>query len=376
MHTYDAFAITAPGLAPLADRELRALGVASGEVSTAGVEFAATAETLYAANLWLRTATRVIVRIGRFRALAFADLQRLARQLSWERFIAPGAAVRVRVTCHKSKLYHSDAVGQRIMDAIAHRTAAVAATWPVGEDESGTEAVVIVRLDRDVCTVNVDSSGALLHRRGYRLATAKAPLRETLAAAVLLASEWDTRSPLVDPLCGAGTIPIEAALMARQRAPGLGRDFGCTRWPEFDRTVWQRVEDRARATAREGDIAPILASDRDAGATAATLANAERAGVAGDIAVRTCALSAIEPPPGPGALVTNPPYGLRIGDPAVIRNLYAQLGHVARAKCPGWTVALIAADRRMVHETGLALTEQVRTTNGGIPVALVSGRVD
>ncbi|HWZ59867.1 MAG TPA: THUMP domain-containing protein, partial [Gemmatimonadaceae bacterium] len=243
---YDAFAIAAPGVAPLVDDELRALGVVERSVTAAGVEFAATAETLYAANLWLRTASRVVVRAGEFRVLAFAELQRLARQLPWERFIARGEGVRVRVTCHKSKLYHSDAVGERVVDAIIHRTGAVR----VEDSEDGGELLVMVRLDRDVCTVSVDSSGELLHRRGYRLATAKAPLRETLAAAAIMGSAWDTGTPLLDPLCGAGTIPIEAALMARGKAPGLGRGFGCMRWPEFDRGIWERVEERARAAER------------------------------------------------------------------------------------------------------------------------------
>jgi putative N6-adenine-specific DNA methylase len=357
--TYDAFAIAAPGLAPLVEGELRAVGIAPRSVSAAGVEFKATVEQLYAANLWLRTASRVVVRIGQFRVTTFAELARLARRLPWKRFIAPGATVDVRATCHKSKLYHSDGVAQRVLGAIGR--------------EPGEGMHVMVRLDHDVCTVSVDSSGELLHRRGYRLATAKAPLRETLAAAMVMGSGWDASAPLLDPLCGAGTIAIEAALIARRRPPGLGREFGFMRWPEFDRAAWERV--MARLEIATGTIVPILASDRDAGATAATVANAERAGVAGDIEVSTRALSAIEPPVGPGWLVTNPPYGERVGDPAAIRDLYARLGQVARVKCAGWTVALLVSNLRMARETGLALTERLRSSNGGIPIALVVGRV-
>jgi putative N6-adenine-specific DNA methylase len=356
---YDAFAIAAPGLAPLVEGELRALGAPPRDVSAAGVEFQATPETLYTANLWLRTASRVVVRIGQFRVVTFAELQRLARKLPWDRFLAAAEPVEVRATCHKSKLYHSDAVAQRILGAI-------------GRPE-GPGTLVVVRVDHDICTVSVDSSGELLHRRGYRLATAKAPLRETLAAAMLMGSGWDGRAPLVDPLCGAGTIAIEGALLARRQPPGLHRAFGFMGWPEFDPDAWERVLSRIEVTP--GSIVPILASDRDAGATAATIANAERAGVAGDIEVRTCALSAIEPPPGPGWLVTNPPYGERVGEPAAIRDLYARLGQVARAKCPAWTVALLVSNVRMARETRLPLAERLRTTNGGIPIALVVGRV-
>lgn len=357
-----AFAVAAPGVAPLVEQELRALGIAPLEVTPAGVEFAATPETLYAANLWLRTASRIVVRIGQFRVVTFAELQRFARKLPWSRFIGPDASVDVRVTCTKSKLYHSDAVAERILGVLGR--------------EAGDGVLVVVRIDHDICTVSVDSSGELLHRRGYRLATAKAPLRETLAAAALMASAWDTGTPLIDPLCGAGTIPIEAALLARRRAPGLGRAFGFMRWPEFDRGVWASVESKARAEETSGPIAPILASDRDAGAMEATVANAERAGVAGDIEARTVAISGIAPPRGPGWLVTNPPYGQRVGDVKMVRDLYAQLGQVARAKCQGWTVALLVSDLAMARQTRLALTERLRTSNGGIPVALVSGRVD
>jgi putative N6-adenine-specific DNA methylase len=357
--TYDAFAIAAPGLASLVEGELRALGIVPGSVSAAGVEFTATADQLYAANLWLRTASRVVVRIGRFRVTTFAELARLARKVPWTRFIGAGVSVDVRATCHKSRLYHSDGVAQRVLGAIGR--------------EPGDGMHVMVRLDHDMCTVSVDSSGELLHRRGYRLATAKAPLRETLAAAMVMASGWDASAPLLDPLCGAGTIAIEAALLARGRPPGFSREFAFMRWPEFDRAAWKRV--RARVKIVTGTVVPIMASDRDAGATAATVANAERAGVAGDIEVTTRALSAIEPPAGPGWLVTNPPYGERVGDPAAIRDLYARLGQVALAKCPGWTVALLVSNLRMSRATGLVLTERLRSTNGGIPIALVVGRV-
>jgi putative N6-adenine-specific DNA methylase len=358
--TYDAFAVAAPGLAPIVSGELGALGIASRSVGSAGVEFAATASELYRANLWLRTATRVVVRIAQFRVVTFAELERLARKVPWGAFIARGAAVDVRVTCHKSRLYHSDAVAQRLVRAIGSR--------------AGEGPLIVARLDHDVCTISVDSSGERLHRRGYRLETAKAPLRETLAAAALIGSGWDGTTPFMDPLCGSGTIAIEAALLARGRPPGLGRTFGFMAWPSFERAAWERVLGSVKV--RAGDVPPILASDRDAGATAATVANAERAGVAQDIIVRTCAISAIEPPGGPGWLVTNPPYGERIGEAAALRDLYARFGQVVRATCPGWTVGMLAANLRLARQTGLGLVPRLRTTNGGIPIALLVGSVD
>jgi putative N6-adenine-specific DNA methylase len=373
--------------------ELRRLGVARTAVGPEGVSFRAPLAVVAAANLWLRTATRVLVRVASFRADAFYDLERRAARVPWSRYIVPGASVRLRVTCRKSRLYHSDAVAERFARAVEGAGGVVVAS-PGGrqaeiDDSSGSEQgtdalsdptdsasqLVVVRLYHDQCTVSVDASGQLLHRRGYRQETAKAPLRETLAAALLMASGWEARVPLVDPLCGSGTVAIEAAWIARGRAPGLGRDFAFMRWPEFDRGTWDRVVADARSRALARSPVPILASDRDAGAIGAATRNAQRATVTEDVEFATCALSAITPPPGPGWLVTNPPYGVRVSDRGRLRDLYAQLGHVARAKCAGWTVAMLSANQALTNATKLGLTTRLHTTNGGIRVAIVSGKV-
>ncbi|MBK5188309.1 MAG: hypothetical protein JJD97_08675, partial [Gemmatimonadaceae bacterium] len=217
--------------------------------------------------------------------------------------------------------------------------------------------------------VSIDTSGALLHRRGYRLATAKAPLRETLGAALLLASGWDPRTPLLDPFCGAGTIPIEAALIARRIPPGIARSFAFMQWPGFHEPTWKKVLDEARAQMLGAAPAPILGSDRDAGAIAASRENAERAGVAADIVFEEKVISRIAPPDGgiPGAIVTNPPYGVRVGDRDALRNLYAQLGTIARERFAGWTLTALSADPRLDIQIG-AMTKVLTTKNGGIAV--------
>lgn len=377
---HDYLAVCAPGLEPLAEAELRALGldVPRDGIEPGGVAFRGGLDALYTANLWLRTASRVLVRVGGFEARTFADLERLARRLPWSWYLAPGRETALRVTCRKSRLYHSGAVTERVAGAV-ERVTARAPGVATPEDGTPTGAgdaqLVVVRLVHDRCTVSIDSSGALLHRRGYRLATARAPLRETLAAAALLAAGWDTATPLVDPLCGAGTIAIEAALIARGIAPGLHRDFAFAHWPGFDAARWGHLLEDARRAARPAAPAPIVASDRDAGAIAATQANAERAGVAMDIDARVAALSAIAPPAGVGCLLTNPPYGRRIGDRLPLRDLYAQLGHVARARCAGWLLALLSADITLERQVGIPLHTALRTRNGGIPVRLVMARV-
>ena len=376
----DCFAVTHPGAETITARELSALGIVPGEMEAGGVAFQADERGLRAANLHLRTASRVLVRIGVFRASAFSELERRGRHLPWERFITPGSGVRFRVTSRKSRLYHQDAVAERLL-AIAGRTVPglTAANAAGSGDESDaaddgprTDAqLVVVRLVRDRCTMSVDSSGELLHRRGYRLAVAKAPLRETLAAAMLLGVGWDGSVPLVDPFCGSGTIPIEGAMIARRIPPGIGRRFAFERWPGFDAAGWREDLDRARSAIRPEAGVAIVASDRDSGAIEAATANALRAGVSADLSIRQAAMSAVAVPDTPGWIVTNPPYGGRVGDRLGLRDLYAQLGHVARRLPGGWRIALLSAQAELEAQAALAFAPVFTTSNGGIPVRLV-----
>ena len=376
------FAITAPGLESLAAAELRAIGATQVRAEEGGVGFTGGREMLYAANLWLRTASRVLVRVAAFHASEFHELERRARRVPWDQYAVPDRAIRFRVTCRKSRLYHSDAVAQRFAAAVAVTLGdgAIAGTAASSgtddqEDDGGDAQLFIVRIAHDECTVSADSSGVLLHQRGYRQAVVRAPLRETLAAAMLLAAKWNPAAPLVDPMCGSGTIGIEAALLARRLAPGRKRTFAFQRWPDADERAWTALLSRAEGGVVAGAIAPIVCADRDAGAVAATRANAERAGVADDIDVREGAISSIEARGESGWLVTNPPYGVRVGERDKLRSLYAQLGHVARRVFPGWTIALLAADRALASQLQLSLEPKMATSNGGIPVELLVGRV-
>jgi putative N6-adenine-specific DNA methylase len=361
---YDCYAITAPGIEQVTARELAALGVAPGDVEPGGVAFRATKAGLYSANLELRSASRVLVRLASFHAAAFHELERRAGRLAWNRFLAPQAVAEFRVTSRKSKLYHQDAIAERLVRMVEK------GRERVGTDETSVQ-FFIVRLYRDECTISIDSSGELLHRRGYRLEGGEAPLRETLAAAMLLESGWDGTTALADPFCGSGTIPIEAALMARCRAPGLERTFAFERWPELDALGWKRIKDAARARVLERAPAAIVGADRDAAAVAAAVANAQRAGVAGDVEFRRATMSAFEPPGPAGHLVTNPPYGIRVGERAKLRGLYARLGEVVRTRCPGWRVTMVSPDRALEHATGLRFESRLVTTNGGIKIRLV-----
>jgi putative N6-adenine-specific DNA methylase len=339
------------------------------------------------ANAALRIASRVVVRLASFEARSFAELERHARQIAWSRVVAPGSAVRFRVTCKKSKLYHSDAVAQRLADAVTRAIPGARARGassggggggrPDDDTMDDDAQLFVVRLLRDQCTVSADTSGALLHRRGYRLATAKAPLRETIAAALIAASGWDGVAPLVDPFCGSGTIPIEAALRARDLAPGAMRTFSAERWPGVSRALGARVRAELAERSRPAAVGTIAGFDRDAGAVAAAAANAERAGVSADLTLAVRNLSAAEfPTAGHGWVVTNPPYGVRVGDADRIRDLWAQLGHVLRDRAPGWRVALLSPEPALERQLRIPLRVAAVTSNGGIPVRLMVGAVE
>jgi putative N6-adenine-specific DNA methylase len=362
---YGCYAITPPGVEPVTARELALLGVEPGPLEPGGVPFQAAASALYAANLELRTATRVLVRLGSFHASSFHELERRAGRLPWERFLAPATTAEFRVTSRKSRLYHQDAVAERLVNVVG------SGREREGAGGDGIRQLFIVRLMRDECTVSVDSSGEMLHRRGYRLDAGEAPLRETLAAAMLLVSGWDGRAPLADPFCGSGTIPIEAALIARDIAPGLNRGFAFERWPELDPHLWKGIRQAARDRVRDRALGPIVGADRDAEAVAAAAGNAARAGVAADVELRRAPLAAFEPAGPRGHIVTNPPYGVRVGERAKLRGLYVQFGRMVRERCPDWEVTMLSPRRELEHATGLRLVSRLLTSNGGIRVRVV-----
>jgi putative N6-adenine-specific DNA methylase len=373
------FSVCAPGIEPLTYQELVHSGLLPAGASASapgegGVEFSGDLEALYRANLWLRTANRVLLRLGEFHTTAFSELSKKGGRLPWERCLKPGKPVAVRATCRKSRLYHSEAVAEAVIAAIGKRLGQTPELVKFDEEASGSlPQLVIARMNHDVCTLSIDTSGELLHRRGYRLATAKAPLRETLAAAMLTASGWEAAAPLLDPFCGSGTIAIEAAQMALGIPPGGKRRFGFMDWPDFDGKRWQRLLDEADNRRRERPRpAPIQASDRDAGAIELAKANAERAGVSEYIEFRCQAVSAIEPA-GKGWVVTNPPYGIRVSGNKDLRNLYAQFGKVLKQKCPGWRLAVLCGDPQLLGQLGIRLDTSLAWVNGGLAVKLARG---
>ncbi|HZY44683.1 MAG TPA: class I SAM-dependent RNA methyltransferase [Anaerolineae bacterium] len=366
-HRYDLFAACAPGFESVATAELFSLGIANPKPVPGGVEFRGYLAHVYKLNLWSRTAERILLRVGSFHAITFKELRDNAKQIEWEKFLRPGDRLALRVTCHKSRLIHSDAVAERVQLGITDRLGK--ASKILAKEEPLTQMISVRILD-DEATISLDTSGELLHFRGYRQAIAKAPLRETLAASMILASGWKSDQPLIDPFCGSGTIPIEAALIACNIAPGLHRSFAFERWPKFDRSAWNKLIAQANESILLQAPSIIRGSDRDAGAIEAGRLNAERAGVLAQIEFKQQAISDIQSIDH-ACIISNLPYGQRLAADKDLRNLYAQFGKILREKFSSGHVAILAGDVQLEKNTGLNFGDAVRINNGGINVRFV-----
>jgi putative N6-adenine-specific DNA methylase len=367
------FAVSGPGLEDATHAEVARLpGVQAIARVDGGVEFAGSLEVALQANLWLRTATRLVVRLGSVRAREFGKLRRLLANLPWETFVTPTQAVKISATTSRCRLYHTGALAETVEAAIADR---VRGRRENPEPPAGTEPLtILVRGVEDSFMISVDSSGERLHRRGWRVETAKAPLRETLAAGLLALCEWDGTTAFCDPMCGAGTIALEACAQARNVAPGARRAFGFQNWPLFDAAMsatWDRLRQEATAGERTQPAAPIVASDRSAEAVEIARRNAERGGFADSLTFTCAELGDVRPPAPTGLVLLNPPYGRRLGHEHAATRLYRDIGRALRAHFRGWRVGLLAANQAAANAVGLPVQASFRLSNGGIPVTLL-----
>jgi putative N6-adenine-specific DNA methylase len=368
----DLFASCLPGLEPLLLAELKLLGIADGKEEAGGVAFAGDMRSVYRVNLCSGIANHVLLRVARFPVRQLPQLRDKADAIDWSRFLEPGAVTNLKATCRRSKLYHSGAVAERVAAAIAAQLGS--------EPRPGSlEIPIQVRMFEDMCSISIDTSGDPLHRRGWRLAGAKAPLREDLAHALILASDWDRASPLLDPMMGSGTIPIEAAGLARGLPPGRGRAFAFESMGNFDAEAWAEVRADCEAKVRSELDFEIHGSDRDAGALRSATENAERAGVAADLRLKQAPLAEAEylaepeKAPASGAVVCNPPFGKRVGSNKNLLPLFQSLGQRLSRLPEGWCCAILANDRRLALRTGVELRTAFLSTHGGLKVrALVS----
>lgn len=358
--TFPIFLAAQPGLEDALADEARALGFDAPRAVPGGVETRGDLAEVMRANLELAGAGRVLVRIAEFRAFHLAQLDKRARKVDWASWLPAGAPVKVEATCRKSKIYHDRAAAQRIARA-AEATGAIP-----GDDETALR--IIARIEDDLVTISLDSSGAPLHRRGLKEFVGKAPLRETMAALFLRQTGFDGRGALVDPMCGSGTIVLEAAAMAAGLQPGRARPFAFESFANFDPAALAAL--KRPAVVPEGPPR-LFGYDRDQGAIGGAQQNADRAGVAPLCAFACQPLSALEPPAtAPGLVLTNPPYGARIGNKKLLYGLYGAFGEVMRTRFAGWRVGLITSEPALAKATGLDLSPGPRVAHGGLTVQL------
>ena len=361
----ELFAIAAPGLEASLAEELSTLTPNTRAVAVpGGVTLQGDLTTLYRLNLWSRLATRVLLRVGTVRALHFEELRRKTSALPFADYARSAVRLRVSATAHRCRLIHTGALAERVTLALAD--AGVSLTT----DEAAPLLHVFVRGDADVFTLSVDSSGELLHRRGYRLEDGGAPLRETLAPALLALAGYDPSQALADPMCGAATLVIEAALLSLRRAPGLGRRFAFQDWPRFAPSTFKQLVDEARQNERAELSQPIFASDRDPQVLAMARRNAERAGVLSFLQFRESDVRHLKlPPVEKGLILCNPPYGRRLRDPRLVET-YRALGALVR-RSPGFRLSILTTTQPLAQAAGpIAQVDWLR--NGGLRVGLFS----
>ncbi|MFW5881269.1 MAG: THUMP domain-containing class I SAM-dependent RNA methyltransferase [Roseicyclus sp.] len=354
------FLVAIPGLEDALEAEARAAGFSAVSRLPSGVEIAGGLAEAARANLVLRCAVRVLWRVASFRALHLAQLDKRARRLPWADWLVPGVPVRVEAVCRASRIYHDKAARERVERALAD------AGFPV---EPGAGIAVKVRIEDDLCTLSLDTTGEALHRRGTKQFVGKAPLRETMAAGFLWRMGFDGSQRVVDPMCGSGTIPLEAAGIAAGLVPGRGRSFA------FERMAGAAWPEVAEPRAALGPVR-FFGSDRDQGAVRGAEANAVRAGVAASCRFDCQPLGALVPPEGPpGIVLTNPPYGARIGNRKALFGLYASLGAVLAERFSGWRVGIVTSDGGLARATGLALEASAPVEHSGTKVRLWQGAI-
>jgi putative N6-adenine-specific DNA methylase len=365
------FATAGRGIEPILAGELIDLGAADVVAGRGGVTFAGDRALLYRANLWLRTAVRVLMPILEAPVSTPDELYEAVRAFDWSRYLTPDHTLAVDCNVRDSGITHSKYAALRVKDAICDQFVARSGRRPSVDVEQPMVGLNL-HVYRNHATLSLDSSGMSLHKRGYRPIQTKAPLNEALAAALVLRSGWKGDVPFIDPLCGSGTLPIEAAWLALRRPPGLTRRrFGFQGWMDYDVRLWTEVRDQARAGVLKALPALVTGSDVRGDAVAFAIDNAKAAGIGHLLRFEKRDVRDLGPPAGPpGVIVCNPPYGERIGDERQLGGLYRTLGELFQ-RCPGWTCWVFTGNARLARQIGLEPAEEVALFNGKIPCRLL-----
>ena len=373
------FATAAKGTESLVAKELRALGAQKVRATVGGVHFGGGLETLYRANLWLRTANRVLMPIAEFPCPTPEALYENAHNVRWRDWMTVDTTFAVDCNCRDSQISHSHYAALKIKDAIVDGFRDNTGRRP-NVDRRRPMLQINAYIAKDRCVLSLDASGDRLHLRGYRQQAMDAPLRETLAAAIVELVAWDNEGMFIDPMCGSGTIVIEATLKAMNYAPGLLRcgdgsaeqvGFGFQRWRNFDRKLWARLTDEARAGIREKIPGRILGYDISRPAIRVASENAKLAGLERHLRFMRGDALKLSPRGNRGVIVCNLPYGERTGQMEELKSLYSGLGDVLKQRCAGYTAYLFTGNLKLAKWIGLRTAKRFTLYNGPIECRLL-----
>ncbi len=364
------FATVSRGLEEVAAQELVRIGAEEVRPDFTGVHFKGDKRLLYQANLWTRTTFRILMPIAKVPSLNGDELYRSVQKLDWSEYLDPDMTLAIACTGKNQNLNHTHFTALQIKNAITD--------WQKRRggnrssvDTENPDLLINAHIDEKHCIISLDSSGSSLHRRGYRPAIGAAPMKETLAAALLEMAEWTPDLPFLDPMCGSGTLPIEAALKALNIAPGLYRNFGFQSWLDYDDNLWQSLLQDATQSQKHDLAVPIIGSDRDLNVIRQAFANAESSGLEDYVKFARQELSTIEAPADRGVLLCNPPYGVRLGKEAELGELYQLLGDIFKQRFKGWTAYILTGSMKLSRQVGLRTSKRIKLYNGTIPCTLL-----
>ncbi|MGL5080854.1 MAG: THUMP domain-containing class I SAM-dependent RNA methyltransferase [Microcoleaceae cyanobacterium] len=365
------FATVARGLELVAAAELERLEAENIQPDFAGVHFTGNRTLLYRVNLWARTLFRVLVPIHQFSCSDAQQLYQAVQEIEWQEYLTPDMTFAVDCTGSNAGLNHTHFTALQVKNAIVDQQRQ---KWGERSDiDPKTPGILInLHIHHDQGILSLDSSGASLHRRGYRPAVGQAPLKETLAAALLDLAEWNPNLPFLDPMCGSGTLPLEASLKALNIAPGVFRErFGFMTWLDFDPDLWQQLYQQAEAGEQSELPTPIVGCDRDPEMLAQARFNAEQCGVSDQLKFFQQELTTLEAPTDQGILICNPPYGERLGDAKELGSLYKLLGDTFKQRFKGWTAFVLTGNKTLAKQVGLRTAQRIPVYNGALPCTLL-----
>jgi 23S rRNA G2445 N2-methylase RlmL len=364
------FVTCAPKISDVLEQEIHEMGFKDTILQPKGVQLTGTLEDCMKLNLHLRTANKVLFEVASFEAKTPDQMYQHAKSVAWEKYITADDYISIGSFVKNEEILDTRFANLRFKDAVVDRLSDVLGARPNSGPDKDRTCLFIHWLERD-CILYIDTSGETIAKHGYRKIPGTAPLMETLAAAIIMKSRWDKKAPFVNPMCGSGTLAIEAALMATNTAPGLFRgNFGFMHLLTFDRATWEQLVSEARKQVVHYN-GKIIASDITANAVKITATNAETAGMNGYIDIQQCDFNNSEVPEEPGVVIFNPEYGERLGDEERLLDTYRDIGDFFKKKCQGYWGYIFTGNMTLAKNVGLKAKRRIEMFNAQIDCRLL-----